>query len=147
MDTLSLALSLLKRLNYMESLDSASLARGLYICSFAAQTVGARHEEVSSLARNPSTQMETDDYRNVGLEAEYVSLLGTSISHCVEELMVMSYVLVGDSKENEGSSQLFCTALDNVAMESKGVGLLSSMHDGADRIKLVEYLCSKLKGS
>lgn len=147
MDTLSLALSLLKRLNYMESLDSASLARGLYICSFAAQTVGARHEEVSLLARNPSTQMETDDYRNVGLEAEYVSLLGTSISHCVEELMVMSYVLVGDSKENEGSSQLFCTALDNVAMESKGVGLLSSMHDGADRIKLVEHLCSKLKGS
>jgi hypothetical protein len=37
MDILSLGTSLLKKLNRLELIDSSSVARGLYHCSFAAQ--------------------------------------------------------------------------------------------------------------
>ena len=91
--------------------------------------------------------MDTGENRNVQLEAEYVSLFGNSVSHCVEELSVLAYLLVGNSKENEGAETLqqFCTAIDQVAIETKGVGRLSNMNDGTNRVELVRLLCAAIK--
>ena len=93
--------------------------------------------------------MDTGENRNVQLEAEYVSLFGASVSHCVEELSVLSYLLVGNSKENDGAETFkqFRTAVDQVAMETKGVGCLSNMNDGANRLELVRLLCAGMKKS
>lgn len=145
------------------------------------QTIGTRFEEVALLANNnasstyssSSSRMDTgdDDHddeennnrTNVHLEAEYVSLFGNSVSHCVEELSVLSYMLVeevggGNSKENNNNEgfggigtgtaplqQQFCTAIDQVAIETKGVGLLSNMNDGPNRVELVRLLCAGMK--
>jgi hypothetical protein len=46
--------------------------------------------------------METDESGsgNVELELAYLTLLGTSLARCVEELLIVSYGLLGESKEN-----------------------------------------------
>jgi hypothetical protein len=97
------------------------------------------------LTANASSFMDTGENRNVQLESEYLSLLGTSVSRCVEELVVLCHLLIGDSKENSEAAQRFRVAIDQVGIESKGVGRLSSMNDGENRVKLVELLSAEIK--
>jgi hypothetical protein len=94
--------------------------------------------------------MDTGDNKDIELEAEYLSLYGTSVSHCVEELLVLCNLLVGDDiKENDEqtapASRLFRVAIDQVAIESKGIGCLSSANDGIKRLQLVGLLCQEIK--
>lgn len=98
------------------------------------------------LTSNASSIMDTGDNKNLQLEAEYVTLFGSTVARCVEELIVLCQLLADDTvKENSQALQQFRVALDRVAIETKGVGLLSSMNDGEQRVKLVGLLSSDIK--
>eukprot|EP00980_Cylindrotheca_fusiformis_P005424 scaffold1157_cov122-Cylindrotheca_fusiformis.AAC.16 len=89
--------------------------------------------------------MDTGEDRNFALEAEYVRVFGNALSRCVEELVVLCHLLVDDSKENGEAVHQFRVAIDQVAIEEKGVGLLSSMNDGENRVKLISLLSAGIK--
>ena len=59
-------------------------------------------EEVQSSVGDIDNLMETDDLGsgNLELEVEYLKLLGKSLARCVEELLVVSYMMLGGAKEN-----------------------------------------------
>jgi hypothetical protein len=61
------------------------------------QTVESRLGEVRSQVENAANVMETDDSGsgNIELETEDLSLLGKLLARCVEELLVVSYMVVG----------------------------------------------------
>ncbi|CAJ1964991.1 unnamed protein product [Cylindrotheca closterium] len=145
MDVLSLGTSLLKRLNRLDAIDSGSLACGLYHCAFAAQTLGIRMEEIQGLVSNPATMMDTGETRNVQLESEYLKLFGSSLSHSVEELVVLCHLLVGEVKENNKAAKSFSLVIDQIGIQSKGVGILESLSDGPSRLALVNQMCIEIK--
>jgi len=167
-DVLSLSTSLLKRLNRLDALDSSSLACGLYHCTFAAQvsirkvfcwltsihltslivavqTLGIRFEEIQGLTSNPASFMDTGENRNVQLESEYLKLFGSSLCRCVEELLVLCHLLNGEVKENNKGSRSFRLVVDQMGIQSKGVGILESLNDGPSRIALANQICAEIK--
>ncbi|KAL3932469.1 MAG: hypothetical protein SGBAC_010840 [Bacillariaceae sp.] len=145
MDVLSLGTSLLKRLNRLDAIDGCSLACGLYHCTFASQTLGIRFEETQGFSSNPATMMDTDETRNLQLESEYLKLFGSSLSHCVEELLVLCHLLSGEVKENNKAAQFFGLVIDQMGIHSKGVGMLESLNDGPSRLALVNQMCTEIK--
>jgi hypothetical protein len=68
---------------------------------------------------NAANLMETDESGsgNSVLESEYLTLFGKSLAHCVEDLLVISYML-GGSKENGPSTAPKQT---RVAIEQSGL--------------------------
>jgi len=145
MDVLFLGTSLLKRLNRLDAVDSGSLACGLYHCTFAAQTLGIRFEEIQGLTSNPASMMDTGDTRNVQLECEYLKVFGSSLSRCVEELIILCHLLIGEVKENNKAAHSFGLVIDQMGIQSKGVGILETLHDGPSRLALVNQLCTEIK--
>ena len=112
---------------------------------FAFQTLGIRLEEIQGLVSNPATMMDIDETRNVHIESEYLKLFGSSLSHCVEELIVLCHLLIGEVKENNMSDQSFSLVIDQIGIQSKGVGILESLNDGPSRLALVNQMCIEIK--
>jgi hypothetical protein len=87
------------------------------------QTVESRLEEVRSQVGNAANVMETDDSGSgkIELEAEYLTLLGKSLARCVEELLVVSYMVVGGAKENGRNdvTKQIRTAIEQSGLDTK----------------------------
>lgn len=89
--------------------------------------------------------MDFGETRNVQLESEYVKLFGSSLSHCVEELIVLCHLLIGEVKENNKAAQYFRLVIDQMGIQSKGLGILESLNDGPNRLALVKQMCAAIK--
>ena len=65
--------------------------------------------------------MDTDDSvsSNVELEAEYLSLFGTSLSHCVEELLEISTMIARARKEDGETTSQILAAIEHAGLQSK----------------------------
>jgi hypothetical protein len=92
------------------------------------QTVESRLEEVRSQVGNAANVMETDDSGsgNMELEADYFTLLGKSLARCVEELLVVSYMVVGGAKENGRNdvTKQIRTAIEQTGLDTRSALLL-----------------------
>ena len=89
--------------------------------------------------------MDTGEDRNVQLESEYLKHFGSSLCHCVEELIVLCHLLNGEVKENHKGAGSFSLVIDQMGIQSKGVGILESLNDGQSRVALVNQLCTEIK--
>jgi hypothetical protein len=67
------------------------------------KSVENRISEIQYRSDNSGSVMDTDEkvkFDNPELEREYLSRLGKSTAHCVEELLIVAYELAADAKEN-----------------------------------------------
>jgi hypothetical protein len=126
-DVVTLGLSLLKRTQSFALVDGASMARGICRCADAAQSIESRLTAVHNSQR--ADAMDTEESVNREVEEEYLTILGSKLARCVEEMLVISLMRLRASKEatvEYGKFQEFAqwisTALEFAGIESKGVG-------------------------
>jgi hypothetical protein len=139
-ETLSLGLSLVKRFNRIDLIQGSSIARGLFMCAFAAGCVGRRLEEVRFRLGNASSIVDTDDNANIELEIEYLELLMTALTRSVEEMLTLGVMMTRDSKENGRVS------IPNeliVAVNASGLEYVQLLQGGSR--ELVSILCKQIE--
>jgi len=141
-DILCLGLNVLKRMERPELLNGLDLARGLFRTIYAAKTVSDRLENVRLKTTNTTHSMETDEnYGNTELEFEYLKLLGSSLVHCVEPLLILC-LQVCDSKENGQDLVLkqIVTAIEASGIDRGSFRILSE-----ERQEYITILCEEIK--
>jgi hypothetical protein len=143
-DTLCLGLQLIKRAERSDLFSGSSLASGLFRCSFAAKSVDDRLESVRFKTMYSTHSMETgENPENPELELEYLKMLASSLSQCVEQLLMLC-LQVCDSKENQNEYVLKPII---VAIESSGIEKLSLSvltEEKSEFIRDISYEIKKL---
>jgi len=141
-DVLWLGLKLLRRTEQVDVFDGLSLARGLFRCVFASKTVGARLEKIRLRAKYSTHSMETDEnFGNIELELEYLTLLVSSLEQCVEQLLMLC-LEVCDSRSNGNKlvQEQILVAIESSGIDKMKLGVLSEK-----RSDFLRIVCGEIK--
>eukprot|EP00536_Pseudo-nitzschia_multiseries_P005651 jgi/Psemu1/254700/estExt_Genewise1Plus.C_1080064 len=141
-DILWLGLKLLRRTEQLDLFNGLSLARGLFFCTFAAKTVGARLEKIRAKVSCTTHSMDTDEnFGTIELELEYLTLLASSLEQSVEQLLMLC-LQVCDSRSNGNElvlKQILAT-IESSGINKARFGVLSDK-----RSEFVRIVCDEIK--